>query len=131
MAKTRRRENPVLANLKMDMNMEIWPVTKQDKWCMFRKDKDTPEAPYGYVLQIPLVEKNTVLKGLQGRIIRSKKKGSTLLLQVINREDLKERPEYGISSECARETLKRKRGRKKKNHNKKILNIRNLSKNML
>lgn len=116
----------------IDFTCERRPVTTKDKWCHKRQPKydgqPIGDAPYGYVVTVPyLPNTSTFLDDVDGRIIRCKKRGNKLLLQVIpNTFDV---PQYGIDSfsrlEPNRNAYNR---RKKKDQLYRILNIRNLRK---
>ena len=61
---------------------EVRPVTQKDKWCRFTEYKlPYPDAKYGYVVKVPIILRGIILS-LEGHVIRTKKVGKELWLQV-------------------------------------------------
>lgn len=58
------------------------PVTEKDTWCYFSKNHGDLVNPHGYIFSLPY-GKSIDLTWLPGYIVRSKRKGSLILIQVI------------------------------------------------
>lgn len=105
----------------------IRPVTKEDKWCKIRMHEENKEgdAPWGYIVTVPYLPKQTtLLEGIDGCIIRTKKHCGKFLLQVIPKKFY---PDYTmVSLERDEPNVRGTKKDKKKKYQ--ILNIRNLNK---
>ena len=107
---------------------EIRPVTKADKWCERKmpKGEESSEAPFDYIVTIPYCpNQNTILKDIDGYIVRSKKHCGKLLLQIIKKDCA---PQYGVKSAARHEPNARKGRRRNKKKLYRILSIKNLDK---
>lgn len=74
------------------------PVTKKDSWCVrSAKKKEGEEAPWGYVVTVPIPKKGVDLKRIDGSVVRTKKRGKFFLLQVIPSS---KNPQYRITADA-------------------------------
>lgn len=114
-------------------DFEIRPVTKDDKWCKFRKDENpNPEAPYGWIMEIPNYRDGMKIEPF-GCVVRSKVFQKTLMLQiVIGKKQNGEGRLYGITmqlpgdsvaQEKSKRTKKVQKGKKRMKKKRRYLNI--------
>ncbi|MFR2535002.1 MAG: hypothetical protein ACLS95_07260 [Clostridia bacterium] len=96
--KKKLTQNPI-SNPKRDFEVRL--VDKSDTWCYFKSYLNSDydfNAPYGYIVDIPYIPKNTLSLAdfIPGIIIRTKKQKGHFLLQVVKlgNSDLS----YGICS---------------------------------
>ncbi len=116
------KQNKQQSNKQNSLDYFKRPVTKLDKWCKMLQPKAellNSEAPYGYIIAIPIQKQDMLLKDIRGYIVRSKRKGKILFLQVITREFIREQRQYGATFKQREISKKRQRY---------IINIRNLNK---
>ena len=113
---------------------EIRPVTKDDKWCKFRKDENpNPEAPYGWIMVIPDFCDGMKIEP-SGYVVRSKVFQKTLMLQIVagkgqNCEGRFYRttmqlPGDSVAQQKKKKTKKAKKNKKRMKKKRRYLNIR-------
>ena len=74
------------------------PVTEKDSWCVrSAQKKEGEEAPWGYVVTKPIPKRELDLKDIRGFVVRTKKRGKFLLIQIIPSP---EAPKYCITSDA-------------------------------
>lgn len=130
-----KRAKRISPSVTIDLSQfERRPVKESDKWCVhdgFKTGHVRPgSAPWGYIVTIPyLPNKDSMLSGIDGCIVRTKKHCGNLLLQILPSENSP--AVYGVQSFGRNEP---RLGKAKKRQRKQLFRVfhpRNLAKNGL